>query len=96
MKKIQGRILGMPEIHDIKQFLKNKWNYILNFQPFDKIEIFYTLTFDIFCLSINIEKTEQRWFPDVLKKGTSTNCQFAIKTEYIIMGKLFQEETCKV
>lgn len=94
-EKIQGRILGMPEIQDIKQFLKNKWNYILNFQPLDKIEIFYTLTFDTFYFSINTEKTEQSWFPDGLGKETSTNCQFAIKTEYITMGKLFQEEIHK-
>lgn len=66
------------------------------FQPFDKTEIFYTLTFDTFCLSRNIKKTEQSWFPDVLEKETSTNCQFAIKTEHIIMGKLFQEEIYKV
>lgn len=88
-EKIQGRIPGMTEIHDIKQLLKNKRNYILNFQLFYKTETFYTLNFDPFYLSINTEKTEQSWFPDGLEKETSTNCQFALKTEYIIMGKVF-------
>lgn len=53
------------------------------------------LTSDIFFLPINTEKTDQSWFPDGLEKETSTNCQFAIKSEYIIMGKLFQEEIHK-
>lgn len=31
-----------------------------------------------------------------LDKETSTNFQFAIKTEYVIMGKLFQKEIQEV
>lgn len=54
------------------------------------------LNFDTFYLPINTEKTDQTWFPNGLEKETSTNCQFAIKTEYIIMRKLFQEEIQKV
>lgn len=54
------------------------------------------LYFDTFYPPINTEKTDQSWFPNGLEKETSTNCQFAIKTEYIIMGKLFQEEIHKV
>lgn len=39
---------------------------------------------------------EKSWFPDSLEEEISTNCQFAIKTEYTIVGKLFQEEIHKV
>lgn len=76
---------------NLKQLLKTKLNYILNFQPFNRIKILYTLTFDQFYLSLTLKRTAQSWFTSGLEKENSTNPEFATKNEYIIMAKLFQE-----
>lgn len=71
----------MTEIHymKLKMIAQNQMKWYFNFQPFDRIDIFYTLTFDEFYLSLTLKRTEKSCFPAGLEKETSTNPEFATK-----------------